>query len=310
MSYPALPALFRKKGAVFFSALVSLAFGVEASAQDPVPKPGEVREIQITKDVKMKFCWIPAGEVQLGSPKAEIRHAKKALADLGIDEESEKYLRENIETQAEEKRGKFKTTGFWLGKYEVTQEQYELVMEEYPSEFNGKKRNAAKGMKTDRFPVEQVSWESTQKFIAKCSVKEGKLRLPHENEWEYACRGGKGNALPFYWGDSLNGTQANSSGKHPYGTDEEGPKLNRTTEVGSYEKVAPHPWGLCDMSGNVWEWCDNWYDERIRKNKVYRGGGFMLRSSVCRSASRDRTRPGQSDLENVGFRLLISTEKE
>jgi formylglycine-generating enzyme required for sulfatase activity len=79
------------------------------------------------------------------------------------------------------------------------------------------------------------------------------LVLPHEDAWEFACRGGLGNESAYYWGNKLNGTQANCDGNHPYGTTTTGAYLEGPTAVGEYAEKFPHPWGLCDMHGNVWE---------------------------------------------------------
>jgi formylglycine-generating enzyme required for sulfatase activity len=110
-----------------------------------------------------------------------------------------------------------------------------------------------------------VSWNECQEYIKKLNSEvvpskltaafggQGKFKLPHEDEWEYACRGGLGNGRAFHWGDQLNGDKANCDGNYPYGTTTNGEYKQKTTPVGSYERVAPHPWGLCDMHGNVWE---------------------------------------------------------
>jgi formylglycine-generating enzyme required for sulfatase activity len=129
------------------------------------------------------------------------------------------------------------------------------------------------------------------------------VSLPHEDDWEYACRGGKGNKRPFYWGDSLNGRQANCDGTRPYGAETEGPYLDRTTQVSSYEKEAPHPWGLCDMAGNVWQWCENRYTPG-KEGRVVRGGSWYYGAWSCRSARRFGTEPGSCN-HNIGFRLAF-----
>ncbi|HYH66584.1 MAG TPA: SUMF1/EgtB/PvdO family nonheme iron enzyme [Urbifossiella sp.] len=225
-----------------------------APSAPTVPRPGETRDVEIAAGVKMTFCWVPAGESQLGSPKAELdaieRQGAKGLSGDG------------------EKRGRFKTDGFWLGKYEVTQAEWTAVMGYNPSHFNGTNPNAAKGLDTSRFPLENVSWDticrsggfldraSAHGGVAKAFGRPGRLALPHSNAWEYACRGGLGNARPFPFGHELNGTQANMNGSLPFGTTVKGPNLQRTVPVGLYEAKFPHPWGLCDMAGNVRELCD------------------------------------------------------
>jgi serine/threonine protein kinase/formylglycine-generating enzyme required for sulfatase activity len=239
---------------------------------DPNPtgcKPGEVVEVEIVKGMKMKFCWIPPGKATLGSPATE------------------------AERRPDEVEHEFTTKGFWLGKYAVTQEQWEAVMGNNPSWFakQGGGKDKVQGLDTSRFPVETVSWGDCQDFLKKLNEKvtipatlgKGRFSLPHEHELEYACRGGKGNKQPFYFGEELNGTQANCRGNFPYGTATKGAYVERTTEVGSYEKVAPHSWGLCDMSGNLWQWCSNEYSSGRR---VLRGGCWTNHSGVCRSAYR------------------------
>jgi len=251
------------------------------------PKAGEEREFEIVKGVKMKFCWIPAGEATLGSPATEDKREK--------DREPEH---------------KFTTKGFWLGKYEVTQREWAGVgaPREKPNYFSadgGGKDRAEKD--TSEYPVEEVSWDECQGFVKKvnefASVKGFEFKLPHEDEWEYACRGGKGNKQAFYFGTVLNGDKANCDGKFPYGTDKQGKLLDRPAKVGSYQEKAPHPWGLCDMHGNVWEWCDNDFPVGSMY-RAFRGGGYYDTSWDCRSASRywhlksDRHR-------NQGLRLAL-----
>jgi formylglycine-generating enzyme required for sulfatase activity len=105
---------------------------------------------------------------------------------------------------------------------------------------------------SDDHPVTVVSWNDAVAFCQWLAAhSQHPIRLPSEAEWEYASRGG--TTTPFYWGKKLNGTQANCDGNHPYGTDTNGPYLKATSSVGSYAKEFPHPWGLTDVHGNVWE---------------------------------------------------------
>jgi len=159
------------------------------------PKVGEERDFELAHGVKMKFCWIPAGEAQLGSPKEEQDYIMKIFHDG----DRQDYL----DDETEEKRGRFKTQGFWLGKYTITQEEWKAVMGENPSFFQPDGRGKDKLLKdkisnTSWFPVEQVSWDDSQIFlgtmnalgVAKVFGNVGQFVLPHEDEWEYACRGG------------------------------------------------------------------------------------------------------------------------
>ncbi len=259
------------------------------------PKAGDEREFEIAKDVRMKFCWVPAGEAQLGSTQAERKAVLKHLIDAKSSFVTDGKESAHLASEAENIRGKFKTKGFWLGKYEVQQSEWEGVMEENPSQFKGAK-----------LPVETVSWEDCQKFIEKCGVKGMKMKLPHEDEWEYACRGGKGKKQAFYWGNVLNGDKANCDRKHPYGTDAKVNSNEKTTEIGSYENVAPHPWGLCDMSGNVWERCENLYTT-YGSDLVVRGGSWYSVAWDCRTAYRHSRAP-TARRNSIGFRLALVPE--
>jgi formylglycine-generating enzyme required for sulfatase activity len=157
-------------------------------ATEPEPtKPGEERDFEVAPKVKMRFCWVPPGKAALGSPTTE-----KGRELFGLSE----------------KEHEFTTKGFWLGKFEVMQGEWTSTMGSNPSAFaatgsQAEYREKVKGMDTSRFPVEQVSWENCQKFIDKSNAhmnkKTGRFALPREDEWEYACRGGKGNGRAFYW---------------------------------------------------------------------------------------------------------------
>ena len=257
------------------------------------PKPGEERSYEIADGVKMVFCWIPAGEAQLGSPKEE-------------------KVRSTDEDEAV--RGKYQTKGFWLAKYPVTQQEYEAVIGKNPSYFIPSQEQVKKDGITDakRFPVENVSWDDTQEYLKKLNGRGGVVKvfgtagtfvLPHEDAWEYAYRGGKGNKQAFYWGDTLNGDKANCNGNYPYGTATTGAYLQRTTIVGSYETKAPHPWKLCDMSGNVYQWCDNLYSSE-HNFRIVRGGAWFDISRNCRGANRVRHVPGNRN-DYSGFRVCL-----
>ena len=279
-----------------------------AKKTTPELKPGEEREFEIAPGVKMVFCWVPPGTAQLGSPREEQDYLTKAFNDGKrpdwLDDENEST------------RGNFTTKGFWLGKYEVTQTEWAAVMTgtdiAAPSYFDGKKDNKAKGMNTARFPVENVRWIDAVEFCNRASQHAGRqarytklpggtwdvaagangFRLPHEDEWEYACRGGKGNRQPFHFGAVLDGRQANCDAKNfPYGIAPPGEYLERTEVVGKYATVAPHPWGLCDMHGNVHEWCENKY-KQSEDRRVRRGGSWTSPgSSAPPTATGSRRSP-------------------
>jgi formylglycine-generating enzyme required for sulfatase activity/tRNA A-37 threonylcarbamoyl transferase component Bud32 len=183
------------------------------------------------------------------------------------------------------------TQPFYMAKYEVTQEQWESVMGSNPS-------TKTKGPK---LPVTDVSWPDCQDFIKKLNDKtKGGYRLPTEAEWEYACRAGTKTAYSF--GDVISKADANYDGE-------------TIKPVGSYK---PNAFGLYDMHGNVWEWCNDWFgDYDLKENKdpqgvsngerkVVRGGSFFLNESFSRSFTR-----GDGDAPTIrnnydGLRLVRS----
>jgi formylglycine-generating enzyme required for sulfatase activity len=254
---------------------------------------GDEAEVEVA-GAKMTFCWVPPGTAKLGSPTSEQGH------------------------QSDEAEHEYTSQGFWLAKYPVTQGQWKALMGNNPSYFTPAQEQVKKDGITDtsRFPVEDVYWDdpahkeySAQEFLRKMNASvtapaamgKGKFVLPHEDEWEYAARGGKGNKHPFYWGDRLNGDKANCRGTSPYGTDKPGDDKKRTTAVGDYAKAAPHPWGLCDMSGNVWQWCDNKY-RSDEDSRVFRGGYWGGGATSCRPASRGGLDAGYLCGNIIGFR--------
>ena len=186
------------------------------------------------------------------------------------------------------------TNDHYMGKYEVTQALWQAVTGKNPSQFKG-----------DDLPVEQVSWKDCQKFISKLNRMTGrKFRLPSEAEWEYAARGGKKSKGYQYSGSSNISEVAwytdNSGGKtHPVGT-------KQSNELGLY-----------DMSGNVWEWCQDWYGSYVSSSqtnptgavsgacRVCRGGGWYDIAWGCRSSCRDCSTP-DSHFSRLGLRLVLS----
>ena len=199
---------------------------------------------------------------------------------------------------------------FYLGKYEVTQEEWKAVMGLAPSHFsrNGAGADSVKDVSDEdlkKLPVEQVSWEDCQLFIERLNTKEkdtGRVyRLPNESEWEYACRGGPvdrlDSAFGFYFANPTNTllpAQAN------FGFPQ---ALKRTTKVGSYD---PNVLGLHDMHGNVWEWCD--YAEKTAdgaSRPVYRGGSWHDDPAYCRAASHSTHAPTLR-FSYGGFRVVIA----
>ena len=213
-------------------------------------------------------------------------------------------------------------SGFSMGKYQVTQKEYQEIMGANPS-----------GSKGDNHPVEMVSWFDAVQYCNRLSQKEGLTpaysingenvtwnrsangyRLPTEAEWEYACRAGTTTA--FNTGDSITAEQANFDDRFPYNFMTMRAHREGTTKpVGSF---APNAWGLYDMHGNVYEWCWDWFGAYANEaqtdslgassghNRVMRGGYWSSRPAYnIRSAFRE-SYPPSSQTVDIGFRIVRS----
>ena len=228
---------------------------------------GALKTITLPGGATMEMIWCGPGSFMMGSPVTEKgRFDDEPLHQVTL------------------------TKGFWLGKYEVTQRQWQSVMGRNPSKFKAPDR-----------PVESVSWEDCNAFIRRLNVDLGGVaRFPTEAEWEYACRAGSSNAVAgngllvdMAWYDANSGNET-----HPVG------------------KNQPNAWGFYDMHGNVLEWCYDWFgkigDHAIDPKgnasgsfRVLRGGCWFFFARDCRSAYRLKRDP---DLRNAiyGFRLACS----
>jgi formylglycine-generating enzyme required for sulfatase activity len=184
---------------------------------------------------------------------------------------------------------KVRIDGFWMGKYEVTQGQWKAVMYDNPAYF----------IEGDNYPVENVNWGDTQDFIAALSERSGdQFRLPTEAEWEYACRAGTAGQRYGELGD-IAWFHENTKGT--------------TRPVGQKK---PNAWGLYDMLGNVWEWCQDWYDEKYYaaspsenprgvssgSDRVNRDSSYGSYPQYVRSACRGGDTPSWG-YGSLGFRL-------
>jgi formylglycine-generating enzyme required for sulfatase activity len=246
---------------------------------EEVTLPVEGKDFMV-ESVAMTMIWVKPGTFLMGSPASE------------KDRENDETLYTVTLTE-----------GYWLGKYEVTQAEWERVMGSNPSEYKGADR-----------PVEEVSWTAVTSFCDKLTALErsaGRLpagmayQLPTEAQWEYACRAGTKTAYAF--GDGLTSGQANISG---------GP--GETTAVGKYPA---NGWGFHDMHGNVWEWCADWYGDyptgaardpvgpAAGSIRVYRGGSWNFTADYARSAIRSRNVPAFS-FDLLGFRLSLRPADE
>jgi formylglycine-generating enzyme required for sulfatase activity len=260
----------------------------------------------LSKSVSLEMVSIPSGSFIMGAPKDE---------ENSHDNERPQHL--------------VNVPAFFMGKYPITQAQYEAVMGTNPSGFKDKPDSASR-------PVETVSWEDAQAFCKKLSELTGReYRLPSEAQWEYACRampsppaplpkgeGGKKIYSPFHFGETISTELANYNGNYTYGIGEKGEYREETTPVGHY-KVA-NEFGLYDMHGNVWEWCEDdwhdnykgaptdgsaWIDEKSKEsNKAshpLRGGSWIYIPPDCRSACRyDNSFVNRN--HGIGFRVISS----
>src|SRR5262245_14501090 len=252
---------------------------------------------KVTNSLDMQLVLIPPGEFFMGSPATDTEAAE--------DEKPRHRVRI--------------TRPFYLGAYEVTQEEYRRVMGTNPSFFSPTGPGKIQ-LDSSRFPAEQVRWIDAVEFCRRLSRWPAErqarrvYRLPTEAEWEYACRAG--TTTPFSFGKSLSSHQANFNGNYPQGGARQGPFLARTTRVGSY---APNAWGLYDMHGNVWEWCSDWYSRtyyrespvddptgpKVGAVRVIRGGEWYGDGRDCRSAFRYADLP-TGVFYVMGFRVAMT----
>ena len=232
----------------------------------------------------LEMVSIPGGKFMMGSPPDE----------KGRD-------------TSESPQHKVTVQPFFMGKYSITQAQYQEVMNNNPSYFNG-----------DNRPVEKVSWEDADKFCQELSKQTGKeYRLPTEAEWEYAARAG--TTTPFHFGETITSNLANYRGTSTFANEPKGKYRKETMSVGSFP---PNDVGLYDMHGNVWEWCqDDWHSSYVdapnngsawlseeSSKKVIRSGSWNNSPVSCRSAVRDFFNL-ENAINDIGFRVVCSVPK-
>jgi formylglycine-generating enzyme required for sulfatase activity len=226
-------------------------------------------------DLSLEMLWCKPGAFHMGSSEdEEDRHDCETLHEVTL------------------------TSGYWLGKYPVTQAQWESVMGDNPSHFKGAGR-----------PVETVSWTEASAFCEKLTAVESKAgrlpagmayQLPTEAEWEYACRAG--TKTRFAFGDELTAKDANFDRN-----------VGETTDVGKYPA---NPWGFHDTHGNVWEWCADWDGDyptgavsdpvgpAVDSDRIERGGSWFNSANLARSAIRISYEPANGSYI-LGFRLSL-----
>jgi len=233
--------------------------------------------------VQLEMVMIPSGSFMMGSPETE--------EGSNDDERPQHHVT---------------VPSFLMGKYPVTQAQYQAIMGTNPSLFKGSNR-----------PVECVSWDNAVAFCEKLSQITGKTyRLPSEAEWEYACRAG--TTTPFHFGETITTDLVNYNCNYTYGQGSKGVYRKETTEVGSFGVA--NNFGLYDMHGNVWEWCqDDWHNdyegapidgsawlnnEEDNNWKLLRGGSWDTYPENCRSAFRNLSNLDHYYDIHIGFRVV------
>jgi len=227
--------------------------------------------------VRQRMRWIEPGDFMMGSPEDE--------PERSDDEKQHQVII---------------TKGYWLADTTVTQELWQAVMGKNPAYFKDKDR-----------PVEQVSWDDCQIFIARLNEGEPSLRmrLPSEAEWEYACRAG--TQTPFSFGESITPDQVNYNGNFPFA---DGKSMRDRQETIGVKELPANAWGLHQMHGNVWEWCEDFFGEypdgpfenpkgpKKGEHRVIRGGSWNYYSQDCRAAYRIYGLPDSASF-NLGLRL-------
>lgn len=249
---------------VFILTILILVFVLTSSldAQKPIRRPNDKSSVS--------SAAIENNRKNTGQNNEENRIIKNILANMVFVEGGDfKMGSDSKDANRDEKpMHTEKVSSFYIGKYEVTQKEWKTIMGENPSSFTG-----------EDLPVDNISWEECQEFIEKLNHKTGKtFRLPSETEWEYAAKGGKKSKGYTYSG-------GNDLGKVAWYNGNSG---NKTHRVGI---KLPNELGLYDMSGNVWEytsdsWNDNYDSPRNSRNKVRRGGGWDYAANGCRVTYR------------------------
>lgn len=258
----------------------------KATADPMVGK--EAGQVRDDNGLKMKLVWCPAGKFTMGSPKSEAG-------------------RQNDEEQVEVTL----TKGYWLGKYEVTQAEWKQMMATEP----WKDKDATKEGKD--FPVTWVKWDDAMEFCRMLTEREHKAgglpegweyRLPTEAQWERACRAGTQTKFSF-------GDDPPELGEYAWFVDNTAGAGERYAHQVGRKKRSP--WGLHDMHGNVWEWCRDYYSEKLpgghdpevsvkALDRVLRGGCWRNEAADCRMAVRFWYSP-VTRLDIIGFRVALSS---
>jgi formylglycine-generating enzyme required for sulfatase activity len=284
---------------IFVIALMLLA----TSCKQQTGNGGSTSVTTVRNKMGMELVSVPAGSFMMGSSEEDAQRAFEQAQRENKDARLEWFAPEKPKHQVTIR------SGFYMGKYEVTQAQWQAVMGNNPSNFKN----------CDQCPVEHVAWDDAQEFIKKLnSMNDGyTYRLPSEAEWEYACRAGTTgdyagdlDSMGWYWENS---GDARLSGEWNY--DKLAANNDRTHPVGQKQ---PNAFGLYDMHGNVWEWCEDVWHENYNEvptdgsawvsggeqyRRVARGGAWAFNAGDLRSANRFSLPPDNRD-DFVGVRLV------
>jgi len=285
------------------------SFEFETVTLDARGKVKERRKLQarqfleeLAPSVTLSMVEIPGGQFMMGSPKDEAERR-----------------------DSEEPQHRIAVSPFFIGKFAITQAQWRVVagwpriereLKPEPSYFpHGNRRTPA----DDERPVEEVSWEDALEFCARLSRKTGRsYRLPTEAEWEYACRAR--TTTPFAFGETITHKIVNYYSEYPYAKAKKAKPRGETAPVGSLGVA--NAFGLFDMHGNVWEWCEDMWHSNYRGEgaptdgsawlsggdssyRVLRGGSWLYAGGLCRSAGRNLSLPDVR-LNHFGFRVVVA----
>ncbi len=271
---------------------------------------------ELGDEVTLEMVEIPSGKFMMGTSSEDYEKVRKEYERYWGQESAERWVRREMPQH------ELTVSPFFIGKFTITQKQWHTVagwekverdLDPNPSHFKDRPDS-------DDCPVEQVSWEDAKEFCARLAKKTGRLyRLPSEAEWEYACRAG--TTTPFAFGETITHETVNYDSNRPYAKAKKQKSRGETIPVGSLGVA--NAFGLFDMHGNVWEWCEDVWHASYEKGeekapidgsawlsggdssyRVLRGGSWASNSDFCRSAVRDNYGPDARGI-NFGFRVVV-----
>ena len=262
---------------------------------------------QLAEGVALTMLRIPAGSFRMGSPETEAESSDRERPVHRVT------LGEFLLAQTPITQAQWRAVAQWQ---RLEQEDRELWPDWLAPDPVAELKESARFQGEQR-PVVNVRWHDAMAFCQRLRLRTGKnYTLPSEAQWEYACRAG--TTTPFHWGATISAKLANYDGREVYGDGERGGYRRQTMDVASFPA---NPWGLHDMHGNIWEWCeDHWHDnykgapedgrawigeeaiDEPLKTRLLRGGSWFGNPRYCRSAYRNDAHPGYRDF-NIGFRV-------